>query len=241
MKWRKKLKRPENPKQLEELEDYKFIDQIDDMKKPSKFIYDKLIKEKFIEPKEKSQKWADDLGIQPNFLEDMKFLNKNNKIRSYSYNFYMRNVPYERKLQKMGIKDTNKCRLCGKEETLLHLYWECQHSRRLWERLKNLLQSEINIKITLNPASCLLGRQYEGPGRYSNMLINILCLLTKHYIHMRKCKDEVPSYQNLINYIKKTYDLEWRLARQRGTQNQINIKWKECKGWITPTPQAQDQ
>ena len=110
------------------------VDKIDDMKHPSKTIYYILIKEKLTEPSEKNQKWAEELQIMPNFLEDLKLLKKertctiNNKLRSFSYNFFMRNIPYDRRLQKMGIKDTNKCRLCNKEETILHLYWECQHS-----------------------------------------------------------------------------------------------------------------
>ena len=67
------------------------------------------------------------------------------------------------------------------------------------------------------------------------MLINILCLLTKNYIHINKCKDEPPTYSELCGYFKKTYILEMELAKQKRTKNLVNNKWRDCEWWITPS------
>ena len=110
--WKKMIKE-QNPETLGDYEDYKLIDKIDDCDKPSKMIYETLIKKKFIAPTEKVAKWNLDLNIQECQLTYLKQLEAgrtctiNNKLRSFNYNFFMRNVPYNSRLFKMKIKDNN--------------------------------------------------------------------------------------------------------------------------------------
>ena len=55
----------------------------------------------------------------------------NHKIKSFNYMFMQRNIPYETRLYKMKISETENCTSCKVKETLLHLYWDCPNTTRL--------------------------------------------------------------------------------------------------------------
>ena len=136
----------------------------------------------------------------------------NNKIRSFNYIFFMRNVPYEKRLHHMKIKPTPMCNTCGDIETLLHLYWSCPMANRLWERLKVLVRATQNIKLTRTPEKCLLGIGTNIYWNHTNMLLNILFLLTKSYIHKKKCLNEYMNFKGLFKYIKSIYQTETQIG-----------------------------
>ena len=75
-------------------------------------FYKKLIESKSELPYEKIQRWNEDLNIQANIekylrkLESSRTCSINNKWRSFNYNFFMRNVPYESKLIRLELKKT---------------------------------------------------------------------------------------------------------------------------------------
>ena len=59
--------------------------------------------------------------------------------------------------EKMGIKENDTYIECGNTESLLHLYWTCPMSYRLWERLKATIATTTGINMTLHMETCLLG------------------------------------------------------------------------------------
>ena len=73
----------------------------------------------------------------------------------------------------MKIKPTPMCNTCGEIETLLHLYWSCRTTvgKGDTEHLPNH-----------DPEKCLLGKGTNIYAKNTNMLLNILFLLTKSYI-----------------------------------------------------------
>ena len=198
-------------------------------------LYKKLIEGKIVVPTIKAQKWNEDLDINKpieEYLEKLEIgrtCTINNKMRSFGYNFFMRNVPYQRKLYKIGIKDDNKCQDCtDSEETLLHLYWTCPSTKRLWERLKEMVQETLNLNLELSPEGCLLGlREDPIASKDRKRLVTTLCLLTKHYIHLCKCRSSSRSVRGMENYFQKIYKIERQLARNKGTEYLVNRKWGE--------------
>ena len=143
----------------EEEEDYKWIDIISDNKHHNKLIYNHLVQTKFLPPTAKLEKWNEDMRTNLTMREVLKGLETtrtctiNNKIRSFNYNFFMRNIPYGTRLKKMGIIDNDLCNECGDRESILHLYWTCPRTQRLWERLKTILEQHTGIKMTLTMAA----------------------------------------------------------------------------------------
>ena len=228
----------------EEEEDYKWIDRIMDNQQHGKMIYNHLVQTEFIAPTKKAEKWNEDLQTHLTnqemhaSLEKPRITTINNKLRSFNYNFYMRNVPYGTKLKKMGTKDHDKCHECGEQESLLHLYWTCPMSYRLWERLKDTLMSKLGLKLSLKAELCLLGinnshtRKPSAIPSDSKQLIRTLSLLTRHYIHLCKCAEEGKSFRKLLKYIKDIYNIEKRIASKKGSLHLLNRKWGIAADWL---------
>ena len=124
--------------------------------------------------------------------------------------------------------------LHGNEEKLLHLYWECPHSRRLWERLKEMVHQGLGLTIQMSPAACLLGISHnsippQSTGKESTILLSTLCLLTKHFIHKCKCNTIMRTTEGLERYLKEIYAIEKQIATDRGIQHKLSNKWGQLK------------
>ena len=224
----------------EDIEDYKLIDMIDENKSPSKIIYRLLMQEIFEPPHTKVQKWAEHLTLTLHMDEFLRGLERgrtstiNSRLRSFNYNFHMWNVPYERRLYKMGIKASDECQYCKTKETLVHLYWTCPQSRRLWERLKLEIKNHLGVEINLTASQCLLNlndnnNKAQGATMKSMRILYLIC---KHYIHLSKCSGEDRNEHGLIGYIIRTYNMEYNIAQSNGSVKLISIKWKKLtRAW----------
>ena len=127
----------------------------------------------------------------------------------------------------MKIKPTNKCDLC------INLYWTCPRTKRLWERLKGILHRHTNIDLKMKPEICLLGLgKMMYASREQNILIHILCMPPKHYIHVCKCNEKAPCIEGLKGDIRKTYRIEKNLARNINTPNMVNTIWGDLVNWL---------
>ena len=147
----------------------------------------------------------------------------------------LRNVPYEKRLWKMKIKATPECETCQVEESIMHLYWNCPNTKRLWERLKILIEKGLRTSFIMNPERCLLGTGYKGTKKNKDA-INLLCLLTKHYLHLSKCNNSPKSTIGLELYIKSTLKIEKRISSEKGLFNLFIHKWKGLNEWIDIMP-----
>ena len=218
---------------LNEVEDYKIIDELEDASSPTKLIYNHLIKEKFLPPDSKVEKW--NMELQTNYdtsvflqhLERSRITTINYKLCSFNYNFFMRNIPYQARLYKMNIKSSPLCNTCQIKENILHLYWQCPHTQRLWERLMDLLEdSGIKIKTTnWSKELCLFGFNLQDRSIQTKKLVSLLCLLTKHFIHLNKCNEVTGTPTELLYYIRRTYLIEKEIATRKGTVSKIANKW----------------
>ena len=108
-------------------------------------LYNKFKKEHFEPPTGVAVKWSTDLRLETELgtylthLEKSRTSTINNKLRSFNYNFFMRNIPYEQMLYK--TKPTNLCELC-----------------------KEILHKHTKSDLELKPKICLLslGRNREA-------------------------------------------------------------------------------
>ena len=147
----------------------------------------------------------------------------------------LRNVPYKERLWKMKIKNDPLCQICHVDETIMHLYWNCPNSQRLWERLKILIEIGLRTSFTLNAEKGLLGTGYDLT-RKNKDAINLMCTLTKHYLHLSKCNNTQRSTIGLDLYIKSTLKIERWLSTEKGLLNLFTRKWKGIAEWIDEMP-----
>jgi hypothetical protein len=199
-------------------------------KKGSKVLYNILLERKATGPENKLNKWKEELGVDAdtkNILKEMVKTRKEltySKLQSFQYNFTHRNLTYAKRLYKMKVDDTSKCKECGEEEDLKHLYWECPSKKKLWKDLQN--------RIRLKPP------EKTGPGMYlMNMtdgiekkedktMLRTIYTICKHYIHIKRCKGEVPNIRELMNKIKKTRRIELIISTEKGHYQKTYDRWK---------------
>ena len=236
--WRNTLKQHTEAASEEEHEDYKLVDQMMDSKQPTRLIYNAKIKNKSRSPEKQLERWKEDLGdISSEEILDNHFKQRktiiNQRLKSFNYMFMMRNVPYESRLYKMGLADTELCESCNKKETMKHLYWDCPNSSRLWERLKYLVEHHLHSPLTLMADKCMLGTGIWISKRHKER-IWFLSVLTKHYIHLSKCNKTTRNIVGLENYIMSVMRMEKAIAIRRGTGNLYTSKWGDLMSKLEP-------
>ena len=149
-----------------------------------------------------------------------------NKCRGYIYKFFMRIVPFGRRLFKMKIADSDKCMVCKNEiEELEHLYWNCPSNKELWSLIFSILdQLYPNEKLELNMSLMLLGWDVKN-----NVILCeaglMLIIFAKNYIHICKCVYLIPNVHGLKNYIKDKSVTERRIYERKQNLQIYLGKW----------------
>ena len=236
IKWRRQIKSTE-PLNLEDTYVYN-IDKICNMKKVNKEVYRELCEHKCEPPTGRWHKWITELNLELNELDWLDCFpllyncTTSTKLRSLGYRFLIRDVLTNNRLFHMGKVDTILCYICKLEvETIPHLYWDCPNNKRLWERLKLYIMEKYNWELILDPTEMLMGVTTADHTISMPDVFNLLCLVTKNYIHSCKCNDKVPHENGLLNCIKQIKYIEYAIAQKRGL-NAIRAharKWYRCE------------
>ena len=106
-------------------------------------------------------------------------------------------------------KDTKYCNFCKlQDETINHLFVECNYSKNLWRDLKTYCQPSFSLPL-LCPQSATFGFFDIDP--HSSLLLNHILLLYKYYIYYSRDSAKL-SLAALTRFIKKVYVMEERLS-----------------------------
>jgi len=210
------------------------IDQLDKSQRASNLIYNKSVKDRSEKPFTILDRWKIELGMEINqndwlkYLTNMRYFIECNRTRSFLYKFHLRDIPYGKRLFKMGKSENDKCKWCTNvAESISHLYWHCPKSVELWKAVATLFNDLYNLNEDLNnldPLKYLFG--IEKPNRNYPRVLDIVNALTRNYIHIDKCKEAGNrSIIGLENYIKSIMVKEWQVALKRGKQYMYINKW----------------
>ena len=71
-------------------------------------------------------------------------------------------------------------------------------------------------EVLVDPTEMLMGISTMDHTLPMPEVYNLLCLVTKNYIHSCKCNDKVPHENGLLNSIKKVKHIEQAIAQKRG-------------------------
>ena len=199
------------------------VHRICQLDKVNKVVYLELTRRKCEIPTDRWQSWLTELKVEINELDWLDCLPRihtyttSTRLRALGYRFLVRDVLTNNKLIHMKKTDSILCYLCKSEtETISHLYWECAHTKRLWERLKLFIFDNLDWEIDLNPVETLMGVTREETSEEMPLLFNLLCLITKNYIHSCKCRNKIPDERGLIWNIIYVRNMEFDIAQKKG-------------------------
>ena len=81
------------------------------------------------------------------------------KYRSSQYRLLQRALVTNIHLYKWGMSTSDLCFFCNsKRETVLHIMYECDKSKKLWEQVVEYLQARFGQQIEFNPGSVIFNR-----------------------------------------------------------------------------------
>jgi len=223
--WKKYIKMGHT---VEELSGYQFY--VEKIILTCKEIYNEYIKRIHILPEEYPISWAQELNI---IIDEFEWLESyqdcmrwtiSSKLRSFYYQFRMKDIMTNSKLLKMKIRDDAICNWCKNPyQDMKHLFWECMDSRNIWINVENWLNEELTqggLKIEIEMIFML---DIEA-GNLTN-IINLIVLLTLRYIYVSKCLDKKMFFGELLANIKEIRNIEYRIALYKGKLAYHRKKW----------------
>ena len=147
------------------------------------------------------------------------------KLREFQYKI-LNNIAFTNdKLFRFGLSQSPNCTFCNeKPESLEHLLSRCKVSSELWKEVLSWLK-EYNIVLeSFNEIGLFLGIFEESEDFF---LINHVMLSGKYYIYVRKCLGSLPSLRGFIARIRRVYNSELHIARERDKLATPLKKWEK--------------
>ena len=175
----------------------------------------------------KNSKWDQDIGYQISeqnwiYAYNICFKTINDHYLIWNqYKLLNRILGTNSLLFKMKIKTTNKCRICqDNEETLCHIFTNCQQVIALWEDLSTWITHRVKVNIIFTPITIILGYMNTDNNQIP---INSIILSAKSYIFWCVTNSKPPNITQLQNRIK-TMILQQKGIYQKNIQQEKYIK-----------------
>ena len=109
------------------------------------------------------------------------------------------------------------------EETIIHLFWECQISRFFWNRIEDFLETK-GLNVAVNYEIISLGMPLL---KHDNIIINFILILAKYFIFTSKYKKVIPNINHFYQYIYKRQEVEKIIALKKDKLVSHNKKWSK--------------
>jgi len=208
--------------------DYQYY--VDQTPLTCKGIYNEYIKRIHTLPEQYPISWAKELNI---YIDELDWIESyqdclkwtiSTKLRSFYYQFRMKDIMTNSKLCKMKIKDNSGCNWCNNPyQDMKHMFWECVEVKNIWEKLEHWLNRELTyggLKIEIEMIFLL---DIEA-GNLTN-IINLIVLITLRYIYVNKCLDKKLYFEELLHRIEEIKDIEYKIAQYKGKIAYHKRKW----------------
>jgi len=125
---------------------------------------------------------------------------------------WFRILPTRRYLNMCKIVNSPQCLFClNNEETLIHLFWECNVVKKFWQDLENMLRNKC-----INSARFSFSLELVIFGTSSfiktDKVIEFIILFAKFYIYKCRFQDSTPNHLTYMINLKHRYLTEKLLA-----------------------------
>ena len=168
------------------------------------------------------QKWANDLNLDHvewrNIYNICFKMTTDTTLQWFQYRILTRILPVNDYLFKIGYNDTRYCSLCGEDlETLVHLFYNCEKSKDLWNLLCLWIKNKTHVNVELNVQDIIFGVE--------NSILNFIIMVSKYYIYTSAKKGRSIHIFALQKYIEERYRIEKFIACKNMKSLNFNRKW----------------
>ena len=132
------------------------------------------------------------IGIRLNELTWSQIFSssKETKLQEFQWKVVHNIFPTNILLNRMGLKQSEKCDFCGETEFIEHLFYDCKRLEQLWQKVENMIRINSNIDISLNKYIVILGIEQDEISKTLNKKeiaeVNELLMIAKFCISKSK-------------------------------------------------------
>ena len=126
-------------------------------------VFNRLIKKKDKNEHSMKDKWQGDLNIRVDDIAWKNIFNScyksdcNNTLVWFQIKVLYQVIRTRNYLYKHCLLDSSKCVYCGENETIVHVFVECENVKKNWHLLEEYIYSTIGINVTFGKLDILLG------------------------------------------------------------------------------------
>ena len=192
----------------------------------SKIVYEEFLSRKVIPStaQNKYKKEYPNLSVNWKKIYSLAFsVTLDTKLRAFQYKLLNHIVYTNDRLYKFKIVDSPLCAFCNSEnESLEHLLFLCKASEVFWKEVLSWLTIHKNELLNVSLTDVLFGK-FDIDKDF--MVVNHVLLLGKYFIYRCKLDNIKPSLAVFKAKLKATLNLEFYIARKKGTLAQHYRKW----------------
>ena len=154
----------------------------------------------------------------PNFMKIIK----PTRLRYFQYRVLTKTLTTNIKRSIWNISISKLCTFCKKkDETILHVLYECEQVRTLWDKVVKTIEHFFNVKVIIDE-NMVICNNYRGPNRE---IINFLIIVLKQHIYASKCLETIPTYVSYMNKLAMWYFVDKCFAVQDNKYEDCVKKW----------------
>ena len=128
-------------------------------------------------------------------------------------------------LKAMRIRQDDLCTFCKtSRESIIHLFFECNVSKRFWNALKDFFISMMVVDNNFEFDIIMIIFGFLNGTSHSDM-IHYITLVAKYFLYKCRCEDVLPTLLNFRHYLTKYYETEKTIAIKNQTLDRFEMKW----------------
>jgi hypothetical protein len=131
---------------------------------------------------------------------------RDKKISEFNYKVLHNILPCNKNLKKWGKQTNDTCDVCQQIQSIIHLLYECPHSGRIWQKLKDVLGIDVDVK------NLILGGEYQTPKLVKSL---ISYLLYKEWL-ICKNENEIRGWAASALFMKREIKLRVKIYQSLG-------------------------
>ena len=145
------------------------------------------------------------------------------KTREFQYKILNRYLVTNVLLNKIGIKFSTACTLCGDaDESLEHLFTPCPNVLKFWTDLIAWLKN-INVILESPTAMNILLGLWKQKDDF--LFLNHILLIAKKYIYHCRNVEVNPCHKVFISRTELVYQIETKISKTNSKLNINSMKW----------------
>ena len=174
-------------------------------------------------------KWNRDINyFRVGSMRDVCSATKSTYLQTFHFRLIARIMPTKYFLHKVGKSESNQCTFCCSSiETLFHLFWECDHTKRFVGDIKRLM---IKFKITRNISKETWFFPDLNKSSQAEILLTTIAKLT---IYRAQLKNTNLSFNYFANMLRFEVEKERNAAIVYDTLDKFKTKWGELESIIS--------